>query len=141
MSRRIYIGDIDGNAELCRDKIKRCSEEVLDFDIITLSKLKDYEISKTDDTTTLMYFVPFLNHYTGLALFVPSNFNPKVDVDLFFSHKVHNDISNIVYYSNHDAWLFDCSDPAMQILNPFFINQTTVQNINRELRVTIVDNI
>jgi hypothetical protein len=141
MTRKIYIGDVNGNADSCLDKIKRTSEESLHFHIIRKSDLVKHELTKDADHDVFQFFVPFFNQYQGLALYVTDQFVSKFDVDKFFSTAVHQNLESIVYFAKHDAWLFNCDDPAIRMLTPDYINGTTTQQINNNISITVIQDI
>ena len=141
MSRKIFIGNIDGTADECKDFIKRHSEDRVHFDILSKEILVKHELTKDIGPDTLMFFVPFLNKYQGLALYVPSNVRPKIEVDKFFSYKVHQNLGSIVYFKNHDVWLFDCGTSEAKFLNPFYLNENDLEHIKNDITISIIDSI
>lgn len=141
MTRKVYIADVDGDAENCADRIKRKSEDRIHVHILRKEDLVKYELMKEATNDNLLFFVPFLNQYQGKALFVTSNYQPKVDVDLFFSRHTHDQLGSILYFIKHDAWLIDCSDINLKILNPNHINTSTPNALKKELTISIIDNI
>jgi len=141
MTRKIYIGDINGNADSCLDKIKRTSEERLHFHIIKKTDLVKHELTKDAGSDVFQFFVPFLNQYQGLALYVTDQFVSKFDVDKFFSSVVHQNLGSIVYFAQHDAWLFNCDDPAIRILTPDYVNGSTSQQIKDTISITVIQDI
>lgn len=141
MTRKVYIGDIDGNLDACMDKIKRTSEDRLHIYVLSKQDLVEHQLTNNVQNDNLMFFVPFLNQYQGLALYVNSTFTPTMDVDVFFNYKVMNNAGSIVYFPKHDAWLFDCNDKNLKVLTPKHINDTEISKLKSELTITIVNNI
>ena len=141
MSRKVYIGDATNNASVCMDNIKRHSEDKIHFFVITPQYLNNTQLSESNDTDKMFLYVPYLNQFQGMALYVDSSFNYKIDVDMFFNYKVMNNLGSLVYFVKYNAWLFDCNDPALKILTPARINSTQSGNIKNELSITIIDTI
>lgn len=142
MTRKVYIGDTGGDVNRCMSDIKRTSEDRVHFQIIKKEDLLEHGLSAAAQNDVLQYFVPYLNSYQGMALFVESNFLPKFDVDLFFNYKVMKGISSpVIYFLRHNAWLYDCSNPALKTLNPVTLNVTDISTIKSNLTVTVVEDI
>jgi hypothetical protein len=142
MTRKVYIGDTGGDVDRCMSDIKRTSEDRIHFQIINKDDLLEHGLSAVAQNNLLMYFVPYLNSYQGLALYVESSFSPKFDVDLFFNHKVMKEISSpVIYFLRHNVWLFDCNDPTLKTLNPVTLNNTDILTIERNLTVIVVEDI
>lgn len=141
MTRKIYIGDTGGSVEDCKDRLQRKSEERLIFEIVSLDNLKKKDLTKNATKQTMHFYIPFLNNYRGLALYVPSNYIPKGDVDIFFSKKVHNDLGSILYFLQHGIWLFDCASDDAKNLNTFYVDTIDPYKIRDYVNISIIDNI
>ncbi len=141
MTRKIYVGDVNGEADSCVDKIKRKSEERLYFHIVKKDDLIKHELTKDAPKDVLPFFVPFFNQYQGMALYVTDRFEPKFDVDRFFSEAIHKNLGSILYFVQHDAWLFNCDDPAVRILTPDYINSSNSRTIKTEIQITLIQDI
>ncbi len=141
MTRKIYIGNVNGEADSCMDKIKRKSEESLHFQIVKKDDLIKHELTKNAPNDVLQFFVPFFNQYQGMALYVTDRFEPKFDVDRFFSEAIHKNLGSILYFVQHDAWLFNCDDPAIRILTPDYINSSNSRLIKTEISITLIQDI
>jgi hypothetical protein len=139
--RKVYIGDVDGDSEACKSRIQRKSEERIFFETVSTLKLKDYELSKNATDDTLVFYVPFLNKFQGTVLYVESNFVPTLDVDLFFSHKVHNNLGPVLYFSTHNVWLIDCSHESLKQLNTFQLDKTQISNLKNSIDITVVESV
>lgn len=142
MTRKVYVGDTGGNVNTCIDAIKRKSEERINFQTVSTSDLIEHQLTNVAHEDSLVYFVPYLNGYQGIALYVNSRFVPKFDIDMFFNYKVMNQISDpVLYFVKHDAWLIDCGNPEMKNFNPVRLNTTDITNIKSEFPVTVINNI
>lgn len=141
MTRRIFIGNIDGNGDGCADRIKRTSEDRLHFSIIEAERLVEYGLATKADKDSILLYVPYLCQYQGMALFVESTFTPEFDVDLYFNHKVMNNLGPALYFVQQNAWLLDCSDPSLQHLTPSLLNEEDISKIKSELTITTIDKI
>ena len=142
MTRKIYIGDTGSNVRSCLDSISRRSEERLNFQIIKVSDLIEQGLTNINDKDWLIYFVPYLNNYQGTALYVKSSFVPKFDVDMFFNFKTMNNRTEpVLYFSQHDAWLIDCSVPELKNLNPVTLNQSDITSLLNFFPITVINNI
>lgn len=142
MTRKVYIGNTGGDTDRCMSDIKRTSEDRIHFQIINKEDLLEHGLSTAAQNDSLLFFVPYLNSYQGMALFVESSFLPKFDVDLFFNYRVMNEQSApVLYFVRHNAWLFDCSNPALKTLNPVLLNSTDISTIKRNLTIITIEDI
>lgn len=141
MTRKIYIGDINGNVDACMDKIKRTSEDRLHIYVLKKEDLIEHQLANSAQNDSLMFFVPFLNQYQGMALYVKSTFTPEMDVDVFFNYKIMNNLGPVIYFQKHDVWLFDCNDKSLRVLTPNHIDTTEISKLKDELSITIINNI
>jgi hypothetical protein len=142
MTRKVYIGDTNGDIGRCMSDIKRTSEDRIHFQIIKKEDLLENGLSSVAQNDLLMYFVPYLNSYQGTALFVESSFLSKFDVDLFFNYKVMKENNSpIIYFVRHNAWLLDCGDPILKNLNPVSLNNIDISTIKSSLTVSVVEDI
>jgi len=142
MTRKVYIGDTGGDVNRCMLDIKRTSEDRIHFQIINKDDLLEHGLSAVAQNNLLMYFVPYLNSYQGMALYVESTFLPKFDVDLFFNYKVMKGVSSpVIYFLRHNVWLFDCSNPTLKNVNPVTLNNTDILTIESNITVVVVEDI
>ena len=142
MTRKVYIGNVDGNVDRCMSDIKHTSEDRLHFQIINKDDLVEHGLSTAAHNDSLLFFVPYLNSYQGMALYVESTFLPKFDVDLFFNHRVMTEqTAPVIYFARHNVWLFDCSNPALKTLNPVLLNSADISTIKRNLTIATIEDI
>ena len=142
MTRKVYIGNVDNDVDNCMDRIKRTSEDRITFEILSVQDLLEHQLTFSSDNEHLPLFVPYLNQYQGVALFVNSTFVPQFDVDMFFNFRVMSKIEEpVLYFVKHDAWLFDCNNPILKNLNPVYINSTDISTIKRDLQIVSIDTI
>lgn len=141
MTRKIYIGDVGGSVDECKDRLQRKSEERLLFEVITIDDLKKKELSKNVTKETLKFYIPALSKFYGQALYVPSNYVPKLDIDLFFSVRAHKNLGSIVHFIKHDIWYFDCASPEAQKLNIFYVDSIDAHTIKNAINIETIENI
>ncbi len=141
MTRKIYIGNIGGSVEDCKDKLQRKSEERLLFEIISVEDLKKKELSKNATKESLKFYIPALSKFYGQALYVPSTYVPKLDIDTFFSVKTHKNLGPIIHFVKHDIWFFDCASPEAQKLNIFYVDTLDPYNIKNIINIETIENI
>jgi hypothetical protein len=139
--RKIYIGDVDGTCDICEDSIKRSSEERLIFQHVSKKLLSDRQLGNSIKSENLYLYVPHLSGYNGLALYLPSSYRSKKDIERFFTYKVHQNLGSIVYFIRENIWLFDCSDPALKKLNPFYLDGKSPSMVKNDIKIEIVDSI
>jgi hypothetical protein len=141
MTRLVYIGIIDGNADACKYSIERKCEEQLLIKTISYDDVYDAETMLGDDRSYIKLLVPFINKYSGWCAYVHSDFIAETDIDIYFNHAILNSKSPITHFVDKDVWVFNCADPLLKELNPVTIKKESYQKLLDQIGIATVDKV